>query len=74
MSQQLSRRSALKIASGASLVAAWFVAGCANDDAIDTTIKTGEAKSLEESIDGKVGKTGQKAAPSPTQRLKTGRE
>jgi hypothetical protein len=72
MSQQLSRRSALKIASGASLVAAWFVAGCAKEQAIDSTIKTGEAKSLEESTDGKVGKKGQKAPPAPTQRVKGG--
>ena len=69
MSEQMSRRSALKIASGASFVAAWFVAGCSKDAEVDPTIKTGEAKTVEEWIRIKGGK---KADPAPTQRVKGG--
>jgi hypothetical protein len=72
MSQQMSRRSALKIASGASFVAAWFVAGCSQEAATDPNIKTGEPKSAEDSISGNARKNGPTAAPAPTQRTKGG--
>jgi hypothetical protein len=72
MSQQLSRRSVLKIASGASFIAASFVVGCAKEAEIDPTIKTEPGKTAEESISGPVGKKGLKAAPAPTQRVKGG--
>jgi hypothetical protein len=74
MSEKLSRRSALKIASGASFVAAWFVAGCSGESEADPTIKTGDAKALDESISGKVRKKGPSAPPAPTQRTKGGPE
>jgi hypothetical protein len=72
MFQQVTRRSALKAALGASLAATWFVAGCWKDEAVDTTVKTGEAKPAEESINGKANQDGPTAPPSPKQRLKGG--
>jgi hypothetical protein len=74
MSQQMSRRSALKVASGASFLflSALYVAGCSNDKEIDPTIKTETGKTAEESIKGQAGKGGKKAEPSTTQRVKGG--
>jgi hypothetical protein len=75
MSEKLSRRSALKIAAGASFVAGWFVAGCSGESEIDPTIKTDKTgKTAEESLRGKVGRKGPTAPPAPTQRLKGGPE
>jgi hypothetical protein len=72
MSHQLSRRSVLRIAAGASFMAAWFVAGCSREVEIDPTIKTESGKTAEESIRGQVGKAEPKTPPAPTQRLKGG--
>jgi outer membrane murein-binding lipoprotein Lpp len=74
MFQQLSRRSVLKIASGASFVAGCVVAGCSSEESTDPTIKTGNAKTVEESTSGPAGKKETKAPPSPTQRVKGGPE
>jgi hypothetical protein len=68
MSQQISRRSILRVASGTSLLAAWFVAGCSKEEAPD---QTGEAKSLDESaLKQRARRKGATAPPAPTQRLK----
>jgi hypothetical protein len=73
MSQQMSRRSAVKVATGASFLFALHVAGCSKDQEIDPKIKTDETgKSAEESIVGRAGKGGKTAEPAPTQRLKGG--
>jgi hypothetical protein len=73
-SQQVSRRSALKVASGASFLAAWFAAGCSKTE--EAKDETGKAQSLEDSITKQRGrgKKGAPAAPAPTQRVKSGRE
>ena len=71
MSQRLSRRSALKIASSASLAAAWLAAGCTGEPTTDPTIKTEAGKSVSESVTG-VPKKGRETIPGPKQRV-TGR-
>jgi len=72
MIHHVTRRSALKVAMSVSFGAAWLVAGCSKEEAVDTTIKTGEAKPVEESIQGAVSSKGATAPPSPKQRLQGG--
>ena len=67
MSQHVSRRSALKVASGASFVAAWFVAGCSNTEVPKDEI--GKAVSLEDSVASRAGVARKGAScclPNPT--------
>lgn len=72
-SQHVSRRSALKFAAGASLLAACLLAGCSKTE--EAKDLTGKAQPLEDSIaKSKPGRTkAEPAAPAPTQRLKGGR-
>jgi outer membrane murein-binding lipoprotein Lpp len=74
MSQRVSRRSALKVASGASFLATWFLAGCSNTE--EAKDETGKAQSLEDSVNKnkRSRKNGAPAEPAPTQRVKSGRE
>lgn len=72
MSHQFSRRSALKVAWGASLLAVWPVIGCSSGD--QPKDATGKAQALEDSVLRKprTPKKGEPAAPAPTQRVKGG--
>jgi len=72
MYQRMSRRSALRCAFGLCLGASWLFAGCTGQDETNPEIKTGEAKSAEESIVGKVKKNRAVATPATTQRVKGG--
>jgi hypothetical protein len=71
MWQQMSRRSALKVASGLGCLSAWSIAGCSGESEVNPDLKTDAAKSADESIVGRARK-GKKAEPATTQRIKGG--
>jgi hypothetical protein len=71
MNDQMSRRSALKLASGVGFLAALCITGCSGENEVNKEIKTGDAKPASESVVGKARK-GKTAEPSSTQRIKGG--